>query len=69
MRNRFVVCLYICLFACLPLAVHADGPIADGVYAISCTKLDGFLGLGSNHNVDYFIYYVTDESEMTMAIG
>ena len=65
MKHRFVICLSICLLACLPMAVHADGPIEDGVYSISCTKLSGFLGLGSYHSVNPYIYYVTTEQELS----
>ena len=65
MKKRFVICLSICLLACLPQTVHADGPIEDGVYSISCTKLAGFLGLGLFHSVNPYIYYVADGSELT----
>ena len=65
MKHRFVICLSICFLACLPLKVHADGPIEDGVYSISCTKLAGFLGLGSYHSVNPYIYYVTAEQELS----
>ena len=52
------------LFGCL-LGIYADAPIVDGVYSISCTKLEGYLGLGAYHNVDPYIYYVTDGEEQT----
>ena len=52
------------LFSCL-LGIYADAPIEDGVYSISCTKLEGYLGLGAYHNVDPYIYYVTDGEEQT----
>lgn len=57
-----------CLFAWLasvPTVALANGPIEDGVYYISCTKLEGFLGLGAYHNVDPYIYYVAYEEEKT----
>ena len=47
----------------IPSTVRAQ--IEDGVYSISCIKLDGFLGLGSYHQVDPYIYYVTEEQEKT----
>ena len=67
MTNRFFT-LLICFFALwgsLPQVTLADSPIADGVYYISCTKEEGYLGLGSYHNVDPYIYYVTGEEERT----
>ena len=67
MTNRYLT-LLICFFAlwgCLPQVTLADSPIADGVYYISCTKQEGYLGLGSYHNVDPYIYYVTNEEERT----
>ena len=56
--------LCILLFGCL-CHIYADSPIEDGVYSISCTKQDGYLGLGAYHNVDPYIYYVTDGQEKT----
>lgn len=60
--------LLIALFACmglLPTAALADAPIADGVYHILNATTDGYLGLGDFHNVDPYIYYVTDGEEIT----
>ena len=54
------------LFACVgffPLHTFADAPVEDGIYYISNTALDGYLGLGAYHNVDPYIYYVTDGQE------
>lgn len=67
MRRNYYY-LLISLFACLglfPSAVHADSPIEDGVYYISNTNLEGWLGLGSYHNADPYIYYVTGGQEKT----
>ena len=63
MKNRFYT-LLISFFACVG-GVFADSTIEDGVYYISCTKLEGWLGLGAYHNVDPYIYYVTDGGDMT----
>ncbi len=67
MRRNYYY-LLISLFACLglfPSAVHADSPIEDGVYYISNTNLEGWLGLGSYHNADPYIYYVTGGQDKT----
>ena len=67
MKNRLITPLF-CLFVCLgflPTVTFADEPIEDGTYYIACTKQDGYLGLGSYHNVDPYIYYVTDGQEKT----
>ena len=66
MKNRFTALLFICLFACLPTSVFADAPIEEGVYYIACTQREGFLGLGAYHNVDPYIYYVTNEEEKSV---
>ena len=63
MKTCFFI-LYIFLLGCL-CNIYADTPIEDGVYSISCTKMDGYLGLGAYHNVDPYIYYVTDGQDMT----
>ena len=63
MKTRFYI-LYIFLLGCL-CNIYADTPIEDGVYSISCTKMDGYLGLGAYHNVDPYIYYVTDGHDKT----
>lgn len=59
---------FINFFLCLgffSFTLYANASIEDGVYYISCTKLDGYLGLGKYHNVDPYIYYVTDGQEKT----
>ena len=61
MKTRLYL-LYIIFFCCI-CHVFPDTPIEDGVYSISCTKLDGYLGLGAFHNVNPYIYYVTDEAD------
>lgn len=48
-----------------PLTAYADAPVEDGVYYISNTALEGYLGLGKKHGVDPWIYYVTDGQERT----
>ena len=63
MKTR-IYFLVIIIFGCLS-SMLADTPIEDGVYSIACTKLDGYLGLGAYHNVDPYIYYVTDQQEKT----
>ena len=45
------ICLFTCL-GCFPLTAIADTPIEDGVYYISNTALEGYLGLGKYHDVD-----------------
>ena len=67
MKKRFST-LIICLLACIglhPTAALADAPVGDGVYYISCTQRDGYVGIGAYHYVDPFIYYVTDGEDMT----
>lgn len=65
--KRILYTLLISLFAltAFQAAALADVPLESGVYSIACTKLDGFLGLGSYHQVDPYIYYVTEEQEKT----
>ena len=68
MKNRYLKLLFTFILACLGCFSQqalADAPIPDGVYYISCTKQEGFLGLGAYHNVDPYIYYVTEETERT----
>ena len=69
MKKRFLTSLLISVFACLwgcfPLHVLAQSAIEDGVYYISCSRQDGYLGLGAYHGVDAYIYYVTDGQKMT----
>ena len=48
-----------------PLTAYADAPVEDGVYYISNTALEGYLGLGKKHGVDPWIYYVTNGQERT----
>ena len=67
MKRKLFIFL-ISLFACLgtfPTLAYADSPIEDGVYYISNTTLEGYLGLGSYHSVDPYIYYVTDGQSKT----
>lgn len=67
MRNHFFSLIALCI-ACLgslTTKAFASGPIADGVYYISNTNLAGYLGLGSFHNVNPYIYYVADGSDKT----
>ena len=64
MKNRIITLFILCIIACLPTVVLADAPIADGVYYISCTQREGYVGLGAYHNVSPFIYYVTDVEEV-----
>jgi len=61
---RLVILLF-ALVASSSLVVSASGPIEDGVYYISNTQLDGYLGLGAYHYVDPYIYYVTEEETKT----
>lgn len=66
--KRVLTLLILCIFACLgflPSVAYADAPVEDGVYYISNTSVEGYLGLGSYHSVAPFIYYVTDGQEMT----
>ncbi|MBO4786929.1 MAG: CotH kinase family protein, partial [Prevotella sp.] len=63
MKTRFLAFI-LCLFGCLS-AVFADAPIADGVYYIANATQDGYLALGAYHDVDPYIYYVTDGSAKT----
>ena len=67
MKTRLLtlVITYIVCLGLYPMAAHADASIEDGVYYISCTKEDGFLGLGAFHDVNPFIYYVTGGQERT----
>ena len=39
--------------------------IEDGVYYISSTETEGYLGLGAYHGADPYIYYVTDGQPLT----
>ena len=63
MKTRLLT-LLICLFGSLSYA-WADAPVDDGVYYISCATADGYLGLGAYHDVDPYIYYVTDGATKT----
>ncbi|MBO7069240.1 MAG: CotH kinase family protein [Bacteroidaceae bacterium] len=63
MKTRFSL-FYIIFLGCF-CCIFADAPIEDGVYSISCTMRDGYLGLGAYHNVEPYIYYVTNEEEKT----
>lgn len=42
----------------------AAATLEDGTYTISCTKLNGYLGLGSYHGVNPYIYYVEGSLDM-----
>ena len=67
MRKRFLT-LLTCIFALLgffPSAILAGSPIEDGVYYISNTTVEGYLGLGAYHEADPYIYYVTDGQPRT----
>ena len=66
--KRGLYSILLCVLSCLafcPAPLYADAPIADGVYYITNPALEGYLGLGQYHNVDAYIYYVTDGSEKT----
>ncbi|MBO7068223.1 MAG: CotH kinase family protein [Bacteroidaceae bacterium] len=63
MKTRFSF-LYIIFLGCI-FDVFADTPIEDGVYYISNATQDGYLGLGKYHDVDPYIYYVTDGQDKT----
>lgn len=67
MRKRIISLLISCfaLWGSSSQVIYADTPIDDGVYYITCTKEDGYVGLGSYHSVDPYIYYVTDGQEKT----
>ena len=67
MRKRFFT-IFICIFALLgsfPSTIFADSPIEDGVYYISNTATEGYVGLGAYHDADPYIYYVTDGQTRT----
>ena len=67
MRKRFLT-LLMCVFALLgrfPSVILANSPIEDGVYYISNTAEDGYLGLGAYHNANPYIYYITDGQDKT----
>lgn len=60
--------LLICMIAYLglfPAQADAAPHVESGVYHISNLTLDGFLGLGSYHYAAPYIFYVTDEEELT----
>ena len=64
-RNlTLITCIFACL-GCLPLHTFADAPVADGIYYISNTTREGYLGLGKYHDVAPYIYYVTDGQDKT----
>lgn len=63
-RLTLIATLCVCA-GFVPTHALADMPVENGIYYISCTKLDGYLGLGARHNVDPYIYYVTGEEEKT----
>ena len=56
--------LIIFLLGCIG-NVLADTVLEDGTYTISCTKLNGYLGLGSYHGVNPYIYYVEGSQDKT----
>ncbi len=59
-----ILCL-IAYLGCIPSVAFADTPIEDGVYYISSTMYDGYVGLGTYHNVTPYIYYVRDGLDKT----
>ena len=63
MKTRFFT-LLISIFACLGLCSSqaSAASVEDGVYYITCSSMndEGYLGLGAYHDVDPYIYYVTD---------
>jgi len=67
MRNSlfsFITSCFVFL-ASLPTIALADAPVEDGVYYISNTALDGYLGLGAYHDVYPYIYYVSGAQDRT----
>ena len=63
MKKRLLPFL-IFVFCCIS-SVFAETLLEDGVYYITCSSLDGYVGLGSYHKADPYIYYVTDGQEKT----
>ena len=67
MRNSLFTFITFCFvfLGSLPTVALADAPVEDGVYYISNTALDGYLGLGAYHDVYPYIYYVSDGQDRT----
>lgn len=62
----YTLLIYLVSGLCFSSSIaYAGTPIEDGTYYISNTALDGYLGLGKYHDVDPWIYYVTDGQEKT----
>ena len=59
-----ILCL-IAYLGSIPSVAFANAPIEDGVYYISSTMYDGYVGLGAKHNVTPYIYYVRDGLDKT----
>ena len=57
--------LFLACQGLLPSVAFAAAPVEDGVYYISNATTEGYLGLGKYHNVDPYIYYVTDGLDKT----
>lgn len=64
-KIRKTAALLLFLLAFCNLSVQAIDPIDDGVYSLSVYDLAGFLGLGSAHGADPYIYYVTNSETVT----
>jgi len=68
MKNRTLSSFLISLIMSLgmfPTNAVAEAPVEDGVYYISNATLEGYLGLGAYHDVDPYIYYVSDGQDRT----
>ena len=59
------ISLFLSCLGFLPSVALAAALVEDGVYYISNATTEGYLGLGKYHNVDPWIYYVTDGQEKT----
>ena len=57
--------LFLACQGLLPSVAFAAAPVEDGVYYIANATTEGYLGLGKYHNVDPYIYYVTDGLDKT----
>ncbi|MCR4593079.1 MAG: CotH kinase family protein [Bacteroidaceae bacterium] len=62
MNKSLTHLLLLCFYWC---SLNAFGALENGVYSISCLVGDGYVGLGSYHDVAPYICYVKDGGTMT----
>ena len=63
---KHLLTLYMTILACCVFGTPAAAgvPLEDGVYSITCQQASGYVALGSRHNVDPYICYVSDGNDI-----